>query len=65
MVGVLGLLTLLSSISPGSSNVAHLTHLGGLVFGYLFVRFPSVFNMIPIPRFSRTRRGGSSRWKDL
>jgi membrane associated rhomboid family serine protease len=63
-VAILGLMTLLSA-SNLDTPVANLTHLGGLLFGYLFVKFPRVFDRIPIPRFiSRTYRS-RERWRDF
>jgi membrane associated rhomboid family serine protease len=59
---IVGVFTLVSSTQPGLP-VAHLTHLGGLVFGYLFYRFPSVFQRIPMPRLSG--RKSRSRWDDF
>jgi membrane associated rhomboid family serine protease len=65
LVAIMGLLAFLAS-SQGSDGVAHLTHLGGLLFGYLFYRFPRFFDRIPLPSFRR--RGPQrmrSRWEDI
>jgi len=37
-VMIVGAVALLSSMGNGGSNVAHVTHLGGLVVGYLYLR---------------------------
>lgn len=63
----LGLMTLLASTDAGSP-VAHLTHLGGLLFGYLFIRFPGIFDRLPLPwrtRPGRRRPYRPDRWRDL
>lgn len=52
----LGLLTFIGSLG-GSGSVAHLGHLGGILFGWLFVRYPRVFERIPVPRI------GHRRWR--
>ena len=48
-VAILGVLTLFSSFQASGSNVAHLTHLGGLIFGILFVRYPGLFDWFRLP----------------
>ncbi len=55
---ILGVLAFLSSIGNVNSGVAHLTHLGGLVVAYLFVRYPQMFSRIPVPDFWNRRRRG-------
>jgi membrane associated rhomboid family serine protease len=52
-VAILGLLAFLASVSPMQTGIAHLTHLGGLLFGYLFVRDPRWFQWIPVPDLER------------
>ncbi len=47
-VVILGVLAFFSSVDK-SGGVAHLTHLGGLFFGYLFVQYPRWFAWIPVP----------------
>jgi membrane associated rhomboid family serine protease len=37
-VWIIGAMALYSSISSGQSGIAHLAHLGGMVFGYLYLR---------------------------
>lgn len=37
-VWIIGAVALYSSIAAGQSGVAHLAHLGGMVFGYLYLR---------------------------
>jgi len=49
LVAIMGILTLISS-TQGNSGIAHLTHLGGLLFGFLYVKFPRAFEWIPAPK---------------
>jgi membrane associated rhomboid family serine protease len=37
-VWIIGAIALYSSIASGESGIAHLAHLGGMVFGYLYLR---------------------------
>ena len=37
-VWIIGVIALYSSITAGQSGIAHLAHLGGMVFGYLYLR---------------------------
>ncbi|HXF26926.1 MAG TPA: rhomboid family intramembrane serine protease [Bryobacteraceae bacterium] len=37
-VAIIGAVTFLMSLSPGESGISEFAHLGGLLFGYLFVR---------------------------
>ncbi len=37
-VMIMGAITFFSSISPNTSNISHLTHLGGLIVGYVYLR---------------------------
>jgi membrane associated rhomboid family serine protease len=37
-VWIIGAIALYSSIASGQSGIAHLAHLGGMVFGYLYLR---------------------------
>lgn len=55
MVAVMALFTFLSSFQSANSGVAHMTHLGGLLFGYLFVKFPALFDWIPVFKPRRKR----------
>jgi len=55
LVAILGLLTLLST-PRGGDSVAHLTHLGGFLFGYLYVKFPQAFDWIPLLSFKKRRK---------
>jgi membrane associated rhomboid family serine protease len=68
LVTIMGLLALMASYNPGG-GIAHLTHLGGLLFGYLFIRFPVLFDWVKIPRLGRRRRGPQirqgNRWRDF
>ncbi len=49
---LVAIMALLTFISAGGSqgNIAHLTHLGGLLFGFLYVRYPQLFRWIPALR---------------
>jgi membrane associated rhomboid family serine protease len=49
LVGIMAVLTFISSGS-GQGNIAHLTHLGGLIFAFLYVKVPVLFDWIPAPR---------------
>jgi len=48
-VALLGLVDFLSSVGATGGGIAHITHLGGLFFGYLFVRHPQWFMWIRVP----------------
>jgi len=37
-VGIIGALAFYNSLGSGQSGIAHLAHLGGMVFGYLYLR---------------------------
>ena len=37
-VWIIGAIALYSSISSGESGIAHFAHLGGMVFGYIYLR---------------------------
>jgi membrane associated rhomboid family serine protease len=37
-VWIIGAITFYSSITAGQSGIAHLAHLGGMLFGYLYLR---------------------------
>lgn len=40
-------ITIFNCITPGSGNVAHFAHLGGLLYGFLFVRYePRFMNLL-------------------
>lgn len=55
-VAVLGLLAFMSSTGGGGgSGVAHLTHFGGLLVGYGFMRFSNLFDWIWVPPPFRPR----------
>jgi membrane associated rhomboid family serine protease len=46
---LVAIMAVLTFISAGGSqgNIAHLTHLGGLLFGFLYVKVPVLFDWIP------------------
>ncbi len=54
-VAILGLLAFLSSVQTSGGGIAHLTHLGGLLFGYIFVKNPRLFQWIPVPDIEERR----------
>ena len=55
LVLILGLITFWSSISATGGGIAHVAHLGGMIFGWLYLRGP---------RFPRWRVGDAyQRWK--
>ena len=55
-VWIIGAIALYSSITAGQSGIAHLAHLGGMVFGYIYLRG---FN--PWERIQRLSRPPPSR----
>jgi membrane associated rhomboid family serine protease len=42
----MGLITFFSTLTPGSSNISHLTHLGGIVIGYIYLRRNHIAQLI-------------------
>lgn len=54
-VAIMVVITFFSTLAPGGSNISHLTHLGGLAIGYLYL---SRFKLL-----TALRRGGlSANW---
>lgn len=49
LVAIMAVLTFISA-GGGQSGIAHLTHLGGLLFGYLYVKTPKIFDWVPTMR---------------
>ncbi|HEX2928985.1 MAG TPA: rhomboid family intramembrane serine protease [Candidatus Binatia bacterium] len=45
-VWIIGAIALYSSITAGQSGIAHLAHLGGMVFGYLYLRGGNPFDRV-------------------
>lgn len=45
MVALLGVFNLLSGLSPDRSGVAHFAHLGGFLFGFIFMRAPRALGL--------------------
>ncbi|HCK99722.1 MAG TPA: DUF1751 domain-containing protein [Candidatus Marinimicrobia bacterium] len=43
---IMAIITFFSTFSAGGSNISHLTHLGGLLIGYLYLRPPRLFAQI-------------------
>jgi membrane associated rhomboid family serine protease len=50
---IFGLIELLSSMEGTGGGVAHLTHLGGLVFGFLYLAYPMIRQKIRREYFKR------------
>lgn len=46
------------------SQIAHLTHLGGFLFGYIFYRAPHFFDKIPLPPLGRRAPQKRDPWRD-
>lgn len=55
-VWIIGGIALYSAISSGQSGIAHLAHLGGMVFGYLYLRGGKGFNIREKIKDYRDRR---------
>ncbi len=56
---IFGAIEFFASIQPGRSGIAHLAHLGGLVFGWVFLR------VIPWRWLDRRRRSGKRQIYDI
>ena len=41
---IIGAIAFFSSISPGNSGISHLGHLGGMAFGYVYLRWGYMLN---------------------
>ena len=51
LVAIMAFITIVSSLEGSAgSGIAHLTHLGGLVFAFLYIKVPVLFDWIPEPR---------------
>lgn len=58
-----GVITFMSAFSSEGSNIAHFAHLGGMVFGYLYLK--SDFNLYRFKNFfSRKNPDMTVHWKD-
>lgn len=57
LVMILGLLTFWSSITAVGGGIAHVAHLGGMIFGWLYLRGPKW------PRFGGSIQNSYRRWK--
>lgn len=55
-VWIIGGIALYSAISSGQSGIAHLAHLGGMAFGYLYLRGGKGFNISEKIKDYRDRR---------
>ncbi|HWP24351.1 MAG TPA: rhomboid family intramembrane serine protease [Candidatus Binatia bacterium] len=59
-VWIIGAITLYSSLTAGQSGIAHLAHLGGMVFGYVYLRglnpWDRVRDYLDRRRLARLRR---------
>jgi membrane associated rhomboid family serine protease len=51
---IFGVLEFFLGVSPGKTGVAHFAHLGGMAFGYLYLKMPA-----------GGYKGGSAVWKNL
>lgn len=51
---VIGLITFFSSMGPSTSGISHLTHLGGLIVGYIYFRRKSI--LYDIKRFLKKHK---------
>lgn len=49
LVMIMAILAFLSSSTSSGGGIAHLTHLGGLVLGYLAAKNPQILDFIPLP----------------
>jgi membrane associated rhomboid family serine protease len=62
MVIIFGLIELFSSGSGTGGGIAHLTHLGGLVFGFFYMAYPTIRQKIRREyykrKWSQKRPGG-------
>jgi len=57
LVLILGLITFWSSISATGGGIAHVAHLGGMIFGWLYLRGPKW------PKLGNPLGGAYRRWK--
>lgn len=68
LVAIMGIATLIATPRFGG-GIAHLTHLGGLIFGFLFIKVPVLFDWVKIPNFRSRKRGPQfrqgNRWRDF
>jgi membrane associated rhomboid family serine protease len=55
-VWIIGAISLYSSITSGQNGIAHLAHLGGMVFGYLYLRGGGSLNLWDQFKLYRDRR---------
>lgn len=55
LVAIMAVLTFISA-GGNRGNIAHLTHLGGLLFGFLYVKVPVLFDWIPTIRRNPFRK---------
>jgi membrane associated rhomboid family serine protease len=62
-VVIMGVLTLIS-IPNSQSSVAHLTHLGGLGVGLIYVKYPWLFDWIKMPHGLPRRSPPSYPWQE-
>jgi membrane associated rhomboid family serine protease len=63
MVIIFGLIEFLSSMGGSGGGIAHLTHLGGLVFGFFYMAYPMVRQKIRREYYKRkwSQRGPTDR----
>jgi membrane associated rhomboid family serine protease len=69
---LIGAVAFLSGISGGGSNIAHFGHLGGLLVGYVYLKFPvwkyhlrpeTIFSLLRLPKISLRRRYRTNSYK--
>jgi len=56
LVAIMGVLTFVSA-AGNRGQIAHLTHLGGLLFGFLYVKTPWMFDWVPTIKRVPFRKG--------
>ena len=59
MVMIVGAVTLYSALSSGNSGVSNIAHLGGMLFGLLYLKVPLRVGFLHMPDFS----GRYRQWK--
>jgi membrane associated rhomboid family serine protease len=63
MVIIFGLIEFFSSMGGSGGGVAHLTHLGGLLFGFLYMGYPAIRQKIRREYYKRkwSQKGPNDR----
>ena len=60
---ILGAITFWSSLTSNGGGVAHVAHLGGMLFGWLYLRGPTPWRGWRGFRFRNPFRGTRDRWR--